>query len=247
MGAPFSKHLLPEVLVGRDRYPLLVICLAKDVGILRSSRRFVHREDLVPFLSQPMRNGGAHTFVHQKTHLRRLDGKGNECGVFECSCGEEDAGQDVFPGDAWIFFHDRLDAFAVGEQVENMLHRQPGSPDDCFPRHDFGIQGDAFQRASFFHRLPPEKRGSFAGRDGSAQSVPSSKRARRFIRLASVTERVVSMRTTLRRRVGRDKRRRPCCGVRGAGKCSRDDTDPAAVPFRGRSRVCRCVPVMNDS
>ena len=63
MGAPFSKHLLPEVLVGRDQYPLLVICLAKDVGILRSSRRFIHREDLVPFLSQPMRNGGTNTLV----------------------------------------------------------------------------------------------------------------------------------------------------------------------------------------
>ena len=69
MGAPFSKHLLPEVLVGRDQYPLLVICLAKDVGILRScAASYTEKTSCPSCRSQCATVGPTHSSTRKRTY-----------------------------------------------------------------------------------------------------------------------------------------------------------------------------------
>ena len=84
-----------------------------------------------------------HALANQKSHLNGIDG--NEGGILKGLGGKEKTGIDVVLNQARILLQDLLHGAAVSQESQDVLHREPGAPDDGFAYHHFGIDGDSFQ------------------------------------------------------------------------------------------------------
>ncbi len=89
--------------------------------------------------------------VNQKSHLNGLDRDGNERSILKGLGGKEKTGIDVVLFQAGILHQDLLHGATMGQESQDVLHCEPGAPDDGFAYHHLGIYGYPFQQIFIIH------------------------------------------------------------------------------------------------
>lgn len=92
-----------------------------------------------------------YALITQKSHLNGLVREGDEGGILKGLGGKEYSGVDIFLHKSGILRQDLLHGAAVSKESQDVLHGEPGAPDDGFAYHYFGIYGNPFEQIFIIH------------------------------------------------------------------------------------------------